>query len=435
MISKLLLVLGVSKLIIIAALIVGVMCVGAVAILAKRAKRPSVSIAMISSSPSSLPTESPTSQAIAKQSPLAQVTQKTRPTAAKQPLLSPKAVPSSFQFTRLPFDAENVGAISSLGDLGQVSRSQTGSGHPYGNERHFIWHKKPLGRDLYNVYAPGDGTLSRFKMTNAPPYGLQYQLYFRIDNNRTYYLAHINKLEPGLEAKISQALGGQINETGTPQEMNNTIAVKAGDILGQTGATAVNWDWGLIDNSYADGITDPSHYTGLEAAHSRSVYDLSSADVKAQLRQLSGIWNSVDQTFRARVGDPALGIVGTDVKGTLSGTWFQTYDFNPYPHLAIFSPYAYDTSKLQIMLEIPDLDLFGRYQADEIQALNGVGLNPTSIAPTSDIVSYYLKNGAEDGVLMVRVNTDETISVEAIKGVQTRPDNFTFSSRAITLKR
>jgi hypothetical protein len=343
-------------------------------------------------------------------------------------------VQKPFQFTRLPFDIENVGAISPLGDFGSISRSQTGSGHPYGNERHFIWHKNSIGRALYNVYAPGDGTITALKMTTAPPYGPQYQLYFRIDDKRTYYIAHINKLDPALEAKISRALGG-ITETNNPTEMDNSIAVKAGDILGLTGATPVNWDWGLTDDTYSQGITDPAHYTGLGAGHARSVYDLSSDKVKAQLRQLSGVWNSANQTFTARIGEPPLGILGSDVKGTLSGTWFQTYDFNPYPHVAIFSPYSYDTGELQIMLEIPDLDIFGRYQAAEVHALGNATLDPTSITPSSGIVGYYLKNGTEDGVLMVRVNADETITIEATKGIQTLPANATFSSRAITLKR
>src|SRR5438132_88339 len=101
-------------------------------------------------------------------------------------------------------------------------------------------------------------------MTSAPPYGYQYQLYFKIDSKRTYYLAHINKLEPALEAKINKALGG-ITETNNPQQMDNSIAVKAGDLLGETGASPVNWDWGLIDNNYSDGIINPEHYTGLEA--------------------------------------------------------------------------------------------------------------------------------------------------------------------------
>ncbi|GEM_PF-6357165 len=344
----------------------------------------------------------------------------------------PKQKP--FQFTRLPFDIENVGAISPLGDFGSVSRSQTGSGHPYGNERHFIWHKSPLGRALYNVYAPGDGTIAAFKMTNVPSYGPQYQLYFQIDDKRTYYIAHINKLEPALEAKISKVLGG-ISETSNPQQMDNSVAVKAGDVLGETGATPVNWDWGLTDNNYSTGITDPSHYTGMEAGHARSVYDLSSDEVKIELRKLSGIWNSVNQTFTHRAGEPPLGRLGGDVKGTLSGTWFETYDFNPYPHLAIFSPYTYDANKLQIMLEIPDLDLFGRYQATEIEPLGGASLDPAKITGASGIVGYHLRNGTEDGVLMVRVNADETITVEAIRGAEDLSANSTFSSKAITLKR
>lgn len=347
--------------------------------------------------------------------------------------------PVSYRFTNLPFKIANVGAVSPLGGIGQVTRSQTGSGHPYGDERHFIWHKEPLGRALYNVYAPGEGTFSAFKLTNAPPYGRQYQLYFRIDNNRLYYLAHINELESTLEAKIRKSLGGTISESNNPIPMDNSIAVLAGDLLGKTGATNVNWDWGLADNTYSKGITYPDHYTGLGAGHARSVYDLATVGVKAQLRQLSGLWNSTDQSFTTRIGDPPLGILGSDVKGTLSGIWFQSYEFNPYPHVALFSPYSLDASKLQILLEIPDLDLFGGYQnssrSDEIEALDGVSLRPADIIPSSGIVGYYLHNGTEDGVLMIRVNTNETITLEAIRGIQTMPDTFAFSNRAITLKR
>ncbi len=133
------------------------------------------------------------------------------------------------EFTRLPFDIENVSAVSPVGGFGgsQV-RSNPALGRPYGTERHFIWHKTP--GTAYTVYAPASTYIvSVRKSSGIGDYGLNFRMY----GESQFRLDHIHRLDDELESKIDTQLGGW-EETSPFIPLPVPIPVMAGDILGQT---------------------------------------------------------------------------------------------------------------------------------------------------------------------------------------------------------
>ena len=190
------------------------------------------------------------------------------------------------QFKRLPFDIENVSAVSPIGGFeGIHTRSNPSLVRPYGQERHIIWPKMP-GKP-YNVYAPATTYIFMVWKSMSGQFGLNFKMYgdyrgscFRFD--------HIHILNPELESEITSQLG---ESWGDPQSwlyLPNPILVHEGDILGQTGihAAPINWDWMVEDRTWHEGVIAPEHYL-TSFVYVRSVYDLCTDELKQQLHSLA----------------------------------------------------------------------------------------------------------------------------------------------------
>ena len=335
------------------------------------------------------------------------------------------------QFTRLPFDIEYVSAVSPIGGFGGVNtRSNPYLGRPYGTERHFIWHMSP--GTPYNVYAPATTYIISVRKTEGSGhYGLNfkihYESYFRLD--------HIHILDPELESAIASQLGGTWEETSPFVSWPTPILVHEGDILGQTGVytDSVNWDWFVEDRTRHEGVIAPDHYWSAIFAYSRSVYDLCTDEVKHQLASLAG------EPGVPQKDSPILGQFGSDVPGTLSGTWFYDYTNAPRwgPKLAIFRPYHLDSSKIEIKLAIPELDLYGVWVVEPNTSGN-VNPDPRTVTAEYGMVYYVLDDdygSDESGVLMIQVNPNSTITIETYRD-SFEPTEFNgFSGGELTLVR
>ena len=335
------------------------------------------------------------------------------------------------EFTRLPFDIENVSAVSPVGGFGgsQV-RNNPRLGRPYGTERHFIWHKTP--GTAYNVYAPASTYIvSVRKSSGIGDYGLDFRMY----GESQFRLDHIHTLDPELKSKIDAQLGGW-EETSPFISLPVPIPVRAGDILGQTGIkdNSVNWDWLVEDHTQHEGVTYPEHYWSPVFAYSRSVYELCTEEVKRQLETLAGYPNQPQK------GLPILGQFGSDVAGTLSGTWFNSYTNDPEwgPRIAVFRPYFLDSGQIEIKLAIPELDLYGVWVISPEKS--GYQPNPRQVTADSGIAYYLLEpaNSSEQGeygLLMAQVTADGSIRLETHRDSFNPEEYPAFSGNELTLTR
>jgi hypothetical protein len=336
-------------------------------------------------------------------------------------------------FTRLPFDAAGVGGITPLGTLGGGTRAAPELGHPFGNERHFIWHRNP-GVD-YTVYAPVSARVVAFRESASNDFRVDFLLYQGPDGKRvTSYLDHITALDPAFRAALESRIAGGIRVTSATVPVSPALEVSAGTVLGTTGQTPVNWDWGIVDER-TTAVARPESFFSDITRNARSVYDYATPQVQAQLRALTGQWNAVTQTFVARVGTPPMGEFTNDAPGTLSGIWFQDPASEPYPRAVSINVYSLDTSRLQMLLQVPALDLFGKYVDIPVAASGTQNRAPTDVTAASGIVSYVLANGVENGVLYARVNADGTITLEAVRGAPSPNPTFLFTTAAVTLRR
>jgi len=142
-----------------------------------------------------------------------------------------------------------------------------------------------------------------------------------------------------------------------------------------------------------------------------------------------------------------MGQFGSDVPGTLSGTWFYDVTDDPRwgPKLAIFRPYHLDSSKVEIKLAMPELDLYGVWVMSPSKSGN-TNPEPTNVTPESGIVYYLLDKGTnrfsgasyyteEFGLLIVRLNKDNTVTLETQRD-HFDPEVFTeFTGNELTLTR
>ena len=334
------------------------------------------------------------------------------------------------QFTRLPFDIENVIAFSPIGGFSGIhSRSNPYLGRPYGTERHFIWHKSP--GTPYNVYSPATTYIISVRKTEGSGH---YGLNFKIHDESYFRFDHIHILDPELESAIVSQLGGTWEETSPFVSLPTPILVYEGDVLGQTGvyADSVNWDWFVEDRTRHEGIIAPDHYWSAIFAYSRSVYDLCTDKVKQQLASLAG------EPGVPQKGSPILGQFGSDAPGTLSGTWFYDYANDPRwgPKLVIFRPYHLDSSKIEIKLAIPELDLYGVWIV-EPNASDNVNPDPNAVTAEFGLVYYILDDHSTDesGLLMVQVNPDSTITIETHKDSFETTEFNDFTGDELTLVR
>ena len=357
------------------------------------------------------------------------------PKLSQEPALSPtpdsSPVVEFAQFKRLPFDIENVSAVAPIGGFeGIHTRSNPKLGRPYGMERHVIWHKTP-GKP-YNVYAPATAYISSVRKSIVGHYGLNFQMWgdshFRFD--------HIHTLDTELKSEITSQLGEVWEETASFLSLPSPILVHEGDVLGQTGvyADSSNWDWFVEDRTNHEGVIAPEHYWSSIFSYSRSVYDLCTDGVKEQLRSLAG------KPGEPQKGEPILGQFGSDIPGTLSGTWFYAVTNDPRwgPKLAIFRPYHMDSSKVEIKLAIPELDVYGVWIINPGESGN-VNPDPASVTSESGIVYYLLDSGTyyteELGLLIVKVNTDSTITIETHRDEFDPEDFGDFTGGELTLSR
>ncbi len=336
-------------------------------------------------------------------------------------------------FTRLPFDTAGVGGITPLGTLGGGTRAAPELGHPFGNERHFIWHRNP-GVD-YTVYAPVSARIVAFRESTSNDFRVDFLLYQGPDGKRvTAYLDHITALDPAFRAALESRIAGGIRVTSATVPVSPALEVSAGTVLGTTGQTPVNWDWGIVDER-TTAVARPESFFSDITRNARPVYDYATPQVQAQLRALTGQWNAATQTFVARVGVPPMGEFTNDAPGTLSGIWFQDPASEPYPRAVSINVYSLDTSRLQMLLQVPALDLFGKYVDIPVAASGTQNRAPTDVTAASGIVSYVLANGVENGVLYARVNADGTITLEAVRGAAPPNPAFEFTTAAVTLRR
>ncbi|HEX8320529.1 Ig-like domain-containing protein [Longimicrobium sp.] len=336
-------------------------------------------------------------------------------------------------FTRLPFDPAHVGGITPLGTLGGGTRANPEIGHPFGNERHFVWHRNPGVN--YTVYAPVTARIVAFRQSTSDDFRVDFLLYQGPDGKQvTSYLDHITALDPAFRAALESRVTGGIRVTSATVPVNPALEVTAGTVLGTTGQTPVNWDWGIVDER-TNAVARPESFYSDITRNARPVYDYATPQVQAQLQALSGQWNAGSQTFTPRVGAPPMGEFTNDVPGTLSGIWFHDPTSEPYPHAVSINPYSLDTSRLQMLLQVPGLDLFGRYTDIPVAGTGTANRRPTEVTAASGIVSYVLVNGVENGVLYARVNADGTITLEAVRGAAAPNAAFQFTAGAVTLRR
>jgi hypothetical protein len=339
------------------------------------------------------------------------------------------------QFKRLPFDIENVSAVSPIGGFGGIhTRSNPMLVRPYGQERHVIWNKTP-GKP-YNVYAPATTYIFSVWKSPTSQYGLSFKIYGDYRDGR-FSFDHIHILNPELESEIISQLGESWGGGGTSWlYLPNPILVHEGDILGQTSVYTFpsNWDWLVVDETRHEGVIAPDHYRSNIFAYSRSVYDLCTDEVKQQLRSLAGKPGVLQK------GQPILGQFGSDVPGTLSGTWFYdvTDDSRWGPKLAIFRPYHMDSSKVEIKLAMPELDLYGVWIISPSESGN-TNPEPTNVTPESGIVYYVLDSGSyyteEFGLLIVQLNKDNTVTLETQRDHFDHEDFNEFTGNELTLTR
>lgn len=240
-------------------------------------------------------------------------------------------------------------------------------------------------------------------------------------------------------AKLAPQFGSPVKYTNGLEQLKPGVPVKAGDILGKTGLKGVAWDWGFIDQRACGDIINPEHYKQDQCP--TSVWDRLTPEMQTQVSEIAGYW--ADPTRggsgleKVTNGKP-LGQYAHDVEGTLSGGWLFSTNIEEGYKNAFFNPDSYNPGQLQIRLGIPELDLLGIWR--KIPIGTTVNPDPKTVTPASGIVVYtlsqpYARDTTEKGILLVRVNQDNTITLEALANVQTAPANPTFSSKALTLKR
>lgn len=340
---------------------------------------------------------------------------------------------SNFKFERFPFDIENIGSVAPIGEFAGINRSNVSMSHFYGNMRNYVFSKFP-GEYEYNVYAPSDGLIVGFRNNEMSG---EFRFNFEIDSNTFYYLDHIQSLSPEIIEKLEPMFGSPLRFTNAVEGFSPGIEVKAGDIIGKTGLKGIAWDWGMIDANACDDILFPEHY--MQDQCPTSVYDYFTDEMKEQIEPIAGAYgfdkNTSSGNFQKVETTPILGKYAHDIDGTLSGGWFQEYDYRN----AFFVPDSYQPNMLQIRLGMPDLSLLGVWNKIAIGTGN-VNPDPKLVTPESGIVSYVLgqqnrRDTSEYGVVLVRVNEDQTITIETLPNLTQAPSNPSFSSNAITLKR
>ncbi len=368
---------------------------------------------------------------------------KIQPQPASQPPLQPAAptpqqnstqqtTKAEFKFVRFPFDIKDIGSVAPVGEFSGITRQTASDSHAYGNMRHYIFSKKP-GEYAYNVYVPADGEITGFR--NEQTTG-QFRFNFKIDDRSFYYFDHIQSLNPEIVEKLKPYFGSPLRFTRGVEEVYPSILVKTGFVLGQTGLKGSAWDWGVIDSSYCRDIIHPEHY--YQDRCPRSVYDFMSDEMKDQVALLAGYWVPPPQGMglQAVKTTPVLGQYAHDVAGTLSGGWFEEYQSWQN---AFFIPDPYEPNTFQIRLAVPELSVFGVWNKIALETGN-VNPDPKKVTPASEIVSYVLpltnaRDNSEYGVLLVRVNNDETITVETLSGAVSAPANPQFTNKAMILRR
>ncbi|MFH1542819.1 MAG: hypothetical protein ABIE84_07025 [bacterium] len=340
-------------------------------------------------------------------------------------------------FIQLPFDVNNVGAVSPLGYLAAYSRSNPSPAHMYGQSRHLVWNKV-LGVS-YEVYAPATAEVVTYRKY------YDYGFYFG-NSDCQYFLDHIGSLAPSFEALLVAHIEGEAIEESSPfLQVDTPFSVPAGMLIGYTGAQIYgdsyysSFDWGFLAYTSPEGIVSLESYPSVIYRYARSVYDYSSDDVKEQLRDLAGRWLAETEDFISREGEPPLGAFGCDVVGTLQGVWFYDKVVDPDwgQKIAVFSPYYLNSANLQIGLHIPDIDMFGAYYDIVPSEVGREDRCFANVTTNEGIVGYVLQSsyGWDDGLLLVQMVDEDTLKLETRKDILTMPSSPSFSASAILLTR
>jgi hypothetical protein len=337
-----------------------------------------------------------------------------------------------FEYTVLPAPEEYVGSITPLGWLGASVREHPDVPHPLANERHHIFFNDGFTSGI-EIYAPGPGYVEWASISPLNEWGFT----IIVDEDLSYYLDHIGYLNSTLEGQIRE-LGPYDEGDPTKFYVNRRIKVNAGQVIGYTNNTHF-FDWGTVDRSVIDGISNRSHYSWERHIYGVSAYGYSSDPLKALLERFYGIWHPTRQLI-PQVGGPIGGSVRNDVNGTLQGIWFYDHENDDTwgKKIAMFSPYCLNHSNYQIRLSIPEVSIYGNWQNITMNQSGDLNLRPDLVTESSGIVGYLVGRNlgvGEEGLILVQMIDDFHIRLETFEGVNEMPEHPNFTEDSVVLYR
>jgi len=340
---------------------------------------------------------------------------------------------TEYEFTAFPTSEEYIGSITPLGWLGASTRSKPDLAHPLANERHHIFFNEKFSKGI-EIYAPGSGSIEWASISPS----LEWGFTIIVNDTHSYYLDHIGYLNSTLKKQIMQiqdfSKEGQINAY-----INGKVKVSAGQVIGYTNTTKF-FDWGIVDESKINGISNRGHYVWKRHLYGVSAYDLSSESLKTILKSYYGIWHDETDQLIPQIEGPIGGSVRNDINGTLQGIWFfdHNYDDTWGQKIALFSPYCLNHSNFQIRLSIPELSIYGNWQNLALNSKGELNLKPYLVSNTTGIVGYLVDSSlgvGEEGLILVQMIDDFHVRIETFHGVYTMPETPEFTDDSVILYR
>lgn len=340
---------------------------------------------------------------------------------------------ADFEYTVLPASEEYIGAISPLGWLGASTRSRPDLAHPLGDERHHVFFNERFSGGI-EIRAPGSGYIEWASMSHLNEWGFT----IHVDDRLSYYMDHIGCLNSTLKNQLMEI--HDFNESGPVNAyINRRVKVNAGQVVGYSNTTKY-FDWGTVDKSRINGISNRSHYTWDRHVYGAPAYDYASDSLKPVIKSLYGIWNGPANKSHPQDDGVIGGSVRCDINGTLQGIWFydHTYDDTWGQKIAMFSPYCLNHSNIQIRLSIPELSVYGNWQNITMSSSGNLDRKPHLVTNTSGIVGYLVNRSmgvGEEGLILVQVIDGHHIRVETFEGATTMPKTPQFTEKSVVLYR
>ena len=342
-------------------------------------------------------------------------------------------ITASFEYTVLPTSEEYIGAITPLGWIGASTRSRPDLAHPLGDERHHVFFNERFSEGI-EIRAPCSGYVEWTSLSHLHEWGFT----IHVDEMRSYYMDHIGYLNSTLKSQLTEI--HDFDESGPVNAyINRRVKVKAGQVIGYSNTTRY-FDWGTVDKSRIDGISNRSHYTWERQVYGVPAYDYASHSLKPEIRSLYGIWNDQANVSHPQVDGVIGGSVRNDINGTLQGIWFYAhiYDDTWGQKIAMFSPYCLNHSNYQIRLSIPELSIYGNWQNITVNSASNLDRKPRLVNQNSGIVGYLVNRSmgvGEEGLILVQVIDDHHIRLETFEGASTMPDTPEFTEKSVILYR